>query len=518
MSNEYLEYIKKHRLDFVKLTDKQDAQLARLYIQVAGNIKAQATSILDKEGLTYAAAKIRVNSLLIEADRLSDGFKGILNQGLIDASNLGMEADKIMMSKYQSSLADNGIKTDMMRILQKVNPEAVKAVFNRIYTDGLKLSDRVWLLDRRTKQEIERIVLQNVISGGSASNKATLSALENLLNPNSKVAKLTSLHGRKVGYESSRLLRTSMSEAFNEGARLSNLKNPGSTGMKLLNASGPCEVCAALDLLPVEQTGLPPIHPNCRCTTLEDVQSVEDFTDRYIKFMDDPSSDKQLGDWVLNVYGKGGEKTLTAVKDVTQTRGHLPEQSKDKAINTIINDAKNKGIDLSQKEADKLYKAVDYWVNQDSSGIKAFQTNKLSYFEPQAGIRSDLEACKQASVGVEKFIEISPAYTKNETIFRGVSNGKDIYQNLPKSTIIDLKGTSSFTTDMKRASERFSDKEKGLIWDFAGGTDKSASIQYLSPMAQEQEIILSKDVIYKFTGEKYIDTKGYLHMVLEESL
>jgi hypothetical protein len=32
--------------------------------------------------------------------------------------------------------------------------------------------------------------------------------------------------------------------------------------------------------------------------------SVEDFTNRYLKFLDNPSSDKKLGDWVLNVYGK----------------------------------------------------------------------------------------------------------------------------------------------------------------------------------------------------------------------
>jgi hypothetical protein len=304
MANEYLEYIKKHRLDFVKLTDKQDAQLARLYIQVAGNIKAQATSILDKSGLTYAQAKIRINSLLIEADRLSDGFTQILDKSLIDAADLGTEADKIMMSKYQSSLADNGIKVDMGRILQKVNPEAVKAVFDRIYTDGLKLSDRVWLLERRTKQEIERIVLQNVISGGSASNKATLSALENLLNPNSKVAKLTSLHGRRVGYESSRLLRTSMSEAFNEGARLSNLKNPGSTGMKLLTVVGACEICAPLDGLPIEQTGLPPLHSNCKCSTIEEVMSVDAFTNSWIEFMDDPKTHPKYSDWIINVYNK----------------------------------------------------------------------------------------------------------------------------------------------------------------------------------------------------------------------
>ena len=319
-NEEYKAYLAKHKADFIVLTDLQEKELARLYINAASEIKLRAADIIDKQGLTYAQAKIRIKSLLIEASRLSDGFKTILDKSLIDSADLGAEVNKIIMGKYQDALKKEGINLNLGKILSKVNPESVKAVYNRIWTDGLKLSDRVWLLDRRTKQEIERIVLQNIVSGGSASNKVTLSALDNLLQPGSlkwdsktqrfisipeyKPAKLTSLHGRKVGYESSRLLRTSMSEAFNEGDRLSNLKNPGSTGLKLLNAVGACEICTPLDGLPVEQTGLPPIHVNCRCTTLDEVMSVEAFTDRWIKFMDNPNSDKKLGDWLVNIYQK----------------------------------------------------------------------------------------------------------------------------------------------------------------------------------------------------------------------
>ena len=303
-NDEYKAYILKNRKEFINLSDFQERELARLYIQAAAEIKERAGDIINKKGLTYAQAKIRIKSLLIEAARLSDDFKKILDKSLIDSADLGAEVNKIIMGQYQDALKKEGINLNLDRILNKVNPEAIKAVYNRIWTDGLKLSDRIWLLDRRTKQEIERIVLQNIVSGGSASNKVTLSALENLLNPGYKPAKLTSLHGRKVGYESSRLLRTSMSEAFNEGDRLSSLKNPGTTGLKLLNAVGACEICAPLNLEPVEQTGLPPIHPNCRCTTIEEVMSVEKFTNSWIDFMDNPDSNKKFGDWLVNVYKK----------------------------------------------------------------------------------------------------------------------------------------------------------------------------------------------------------------------
>jgi hypothetical protein len=32
--------------------------------------------------------------------------------------------------------------------------------------------------------------------------------------------------------------------------------------------------------------------------------SVEAFTERYLKFMESPESDRQLGDWLINVYKK----------------------------------------------------------------------------------------------------------------------------------------------------------------------------------------------------------------------
>ena len=301
-NEEYKAYLAKHRADFIKLTDKQNAELARLYIQAAAEIKARAGDIIDKKGLTYAQAKIRIKSLLIEASRLSDGFKTILDKSLIDSADLGAEVNKIIMGQYQEALKKEGINLNLGRILSKVNPEAIKAVYARIWNDGLKLSDRVWLLEKRTKQEIERIILQNIVSGGAASDKVTISALDNLLSPSLKKAKLTSLHGRRVGYESSRLLRTSMSEAFAEGDRLSSMKNPGTTGLKFLIALGACEICTPLDGLPVEQTGLPPIHPNCRCSVLEEVMSVEKFTDSWIDFMNNPDKYPKYQDWLINVY------------------------------------------------------------------------------------------------------------------------------------------------------------------------------------------------------------------------
>jgi len=301
MSDEFEKYLIKHRKDFITLTDLQEREIARLYIQAAAEIKERAKDIIGDKTLTAANAKIRINSLLREAARLTDNFQGVLDKALIESANLGKEVNKIAMSQYQASLKKAGYDLKLTRILSKVNNEAVKYTYQKIWSDGLKLSDRVWLLDKRTKQEIERIVMQNIISGEAASNKLTISALENLLNPEYTPAKLTSLHGRRVGFEASRLLRTEMSTAFNEADRLSSNRNPGVSDNLVLTSPGACEICAPKEGKSVNDGGWPGYHAQCRCTTVSVILSVSEFTDRWISFQNG-GYDSELADWYKNIY------------------------------------------------------------------------------------------------------------------------------------------------------------------------------------------------------------------------
>lgn len=298
---EYKKYIEAHHKAIINLTDLQEKQLARLYLQAAADIKARAKDIISNKTLTAAQAKIRINSLLREAARLSDNFTTMLDKALIQSADLGKEVNKIVMSQYQRSLAKEGVKLNLTRMLSKVSQDAVKSIYNRIWTDGLKLSDRIWLLKKRTKQEIERIVMQHIISGGSASDKVTLSALENLLSP-THPGKLTSLHGRRVFLEGSRLLRTSAMEAYNEADRMSSEKNPGSKGQQWLTADGCCDLCDAKNGRDVKDVGYPPEHPNCRCSTIDVVEDITTFTDRYIEFMNNPASQPDLVKWYNEIY------------------------------------------------------------------------------------------------------------------------------------------------------------------------------------------------------------------------
>ena len=296
-------YLKQHRKDWYALTKAQEKRLARMYIEFAGKLKAEIPDILSKS--LMAEKKMALRRLLREAARLTNNFESVLDKALIESANLGVEANKFIMQSYQSSLMEHGVDFNVRKILVKIPDDVVRAAASRIWTDGLKLSDRIWRLDKTTKGQIERIVMEAISQGRSASDPVLMRTLESTFNPN-YTGKLTTLHGRNVSYEASRLLRTESRIVFMEADRESTLANPG---VEMLDwRRGAYEDCDICDRLAAEGPYKPedvPIHshPSCLCTLVPIPESIEAFTDRYLQFMENPRSQPDLMEW-MGAYGR----------------------------------------------------------------------------------------------------------------------------------------------------------------------------------------------------------------------
>jgi len=311
-SKEFEKYILKNRKEFIKLTEAQDKELARLYIQFAGNAKKEANLIIDKTSWSYTQKRQAVRELLKEVAKLTDDFKGILDKALIESCNLGSDVNRIILKKYSQRLGEAGVDVNLQRVLYKVPNEAMKSIYSRIGEDGLKLSDRIWILDKRTKREIERIVLEEIASGRPASDRVLEARLNKLLNPSRRVIK-TSLHGRNVSFDAARLLRTERAIAFREADRMASLKNPGIIGIQWHTTGDACATCSDLAsggskglgagvYTPEELPGSP--HPQCMCYTTDVAISSKQFTNNWLEWMDNKSSHPELGQWYENVYLK----------------------------------------------------------------------------------------------------------------------------------------------------------------------------------------------------------------------
>ena len=305
MSDEFKQYILKNRKDFIALTKRQEKELGRLYIQFAESIKKDAERIVSKTSWSYLQKKKEISALLKEADRLTDGFKHVLDKALIDSANLGQEVNGIILDKYSKRLSGAGFDVDLKRVLTGVTDDTVKAIYSRIWDDGLKLSDRIWLLDKRTKREIERIVLEEIASGRPASSKVLEARLNKLLNPERRGI-TTKLHGRRVQFDAARLMRTERTTAFREADRMASMNNPGLIGIEWHTSGEACGTCEDIASgSPYKPENLPATpHPMCQCYTTDKAISSQEFTNNWIEFMRNPASQPELDLWYKNIYRK----------------------------------------------------------------------------------------------------------------------------------------------------------------------------------------------------------------------
>jgi len=189
-----------------------------------------------------------MNKLIAEAARLSNNFSRFLDKSLLEAANLSVEANRYMLKGYQQALFDKGYSVELNKVLWGVPKAAVETIYSRIWEDGLKLSDRVWKLKHGTQGQIERIVMEAIITGKPASDPMLTNTLMGMFNPEYK-GKLTTLHGRKVWYEATRLLRTARTEAFAEADRMGYKANPGvkKVNWHTSNDDRTCDICLARD-------------------------------------------------------------------------------------------------------------------------------------------------------------------------------------------------------------------------------------------------------------------------------
>ena len=312
-AREFEQYIIRNRKEFMTLSKQQERELGRLYISFAERAKMEAAYIVNKEGLTYAAKQQLIRDLLKEAAKLTDNFKHVLDKALLESAGLKIEADRIIMSGYQQRLSGIGVDLDLEGLLQQIPDKTVRLAYSRIWEDGLKLSDRIWQLDRRTRGELQRIITEELAAGRSASSKILEARLNKLLVPDRRFVR-TQLHGRNVAFDAARLLRTERTVAYREADRQAAMANPGARGIKwkLSPAERYCNFCQNLatqdkyglgpGIYPIDE--LPTSHPQCMCHTYQVAISTKELVRDWQEWMNNKASHPEITDWYNKYYRK----------------------------------------------------------------------------------------------------------------------------------------------------------------------------------------------------------------------
>lgn len=197
-------------------------------------------------------------------------------------------------------------------------------------------------------------------------------------------------------------------------------------------------------------------------------------------------------------------KILTADKPKKCTGHHSGIIPKEKQIDFICLE-----LNVSIEEAKKYVEAIFYYTD------KFYHVKAIREYQQGKNIHNKDQVAKQEQA-LEQYIEKAPKWNGGET-FRGVKLTDDDLKRYTIGSERDMLGTSSWSSSEDVAKE-FSDdgpfsERKRVI--FHSNTQKNGtSVRHLSPLAYEDEVLVSKRSKYRVT--KIEKDSGIYHIYMEE--
>jgi hypothetical protein len=299
------QYLAQARARFLAGVRATTKQIDAIYTKAAHDVAAEMAKVLPTQPSAVhmkqiagalAEAKAQLSDEVLDATM--NGISLSTGAAISGASAVGF---KVLGHAYSTA--------GLQAMYQAVNQRAVLAFATRTRFDGLRLSDRIWLAASKWQGYVQRATESAIAAGTPARRLAAT------LDPYLKAgtAKPSSLAVRRrlripknISYQSLRVARTEMGTAFKEGTILGHSKTPSYLGAKWeLSAGHPFQDdCDALASGGPSNDGVYPAgdepmqpHPNCMCVLSPVHQDPEEFTDRLINWVNDPTSDPALEKW-----------------------------------------------------------------------------------------------------------------------------------------------------------------------------------------------------------------------------
>lgn len=291
-TNEFNKGLDKIRDIVLKVEARQDRELDKLFTDFFRSINSEAKFILASEG-TFTDKQKLLAPLLTESLEFVDDYNELLLKDMRQHSELGISGNEFILTKYEKRLAGVGVFTALTEPLGKIPKKAfARTVASSEFPDGLKLSNRIWILKRRTRGEIKRIVTETINAGEAASSQTMTQRLAKLLKPG-RIGIRTRLHGRNVSFDAARLLRSERTLAFRQADSMSASVNGGAIGIKwnIVNDDRTTTICKNLNSQDiwglgsgVYKIGNEPYNPHiqCRSWPTEVLVSSKQFVDSWL--------------------------------------------------------------------------------------------------------------------------------------------------------------------------------------------------------------------------------------------
>ena len=333
----YARYGEKHGLSYEESIRTLSREEMREWKATLSEYVAKIATETDpevKKKLTAQLDALSMNSRITRLEALEGQIDLILND-LYDkgVSQMKEEFGDMFTESYYKKCYDIQSRRGFFNEIAKISPEEVEHVLSYPWS-GAMFSDRLWQNKQTLIYSVREILTQGVIQGKSID--AMTQALAGKMGQSYKAAE--------------RLIRTETNYIHNESSRAA-YNAAGIEKYEFMASLNErtCEMCGELDgkvfLVKdaVAGTNYPPIHPNCRCTTVE--YDAEDVVDNIASGEPMPKN-MTYTEW------KKRQEEKSRVADPA------PIAEKSKMLESIHDKQYNSGVEIDDKQFGKKVKHV----------------------------------------------------------------------------------------------------------------------------------------------------------------
>lgn len=269
------------------ITKAQQRQIKKVYEEIADEIAKMAKKYDGKTNISSVVRKHQLNIIAKEIEKMVDGsgkdISRIIKSSMKSISE-EMASCSVEWLKEVGWEVTNGFTNITKSVVEDITT-------GRVYKNGWNLSNRIWGIDDKIKQDAYSIVAKGIVEQKTTYEIAK--DLEKYVRPSARKtwewSKVYPGTNKVIDYNAQRLARTLSQHAYQQTFVRTTINNPWVEKYQWVsNGSRVCPLCMDRDGQVYEKWDLPEDHPNGMCTWLPICKSDDEIISDIANWYDAP--------------------------------------------------------------------------------------------------------------------------------------------------------------------------------------------------------------------------------------
>lgn len=269
------------------ITKAQQRQIKKVYEEIADEIAKMAKKYDGKTNISSVVRKHQLNIIAKEIEKMVDGSGKDISK-IIKLSMKSISEEMASCSVEWLKEVGWGVTNGFTNITKSVVEDITTG---RVYKNGWNLSNRIWGIDDKIKQDAYSIVAKGIVEQKSTYEIAK--DLEKYVRPSARKtwewSKVYPGTNKVIDYNAQRLARTLSQHAYQQTFVRTTMNNPWVEKYQWVsNGNRACPLCVDRDGQVYEKWDLPEDHPNGMCTWVPICKSDDEIISDIANWYDAP--------------------------------------------------------------------------------------------------------------------------------------------------------------------------------------------------------------------------------------